>query len=61
MIEETIWWCGVPECEDFVVIARSNAAWDSKGHLLNKIGFINSRGEQVSTDIKMPKRLSPDA
>ena len=60
-MEETIWWCGVRECEDFVVIARSNAAWCPSGHILNKIGYINSRGEQVSTDIKQPKQVFPDA
>ena len=54
---ETIWWCPVSACEDFVVIARSNAAWCSEGHLLQKIGYIDSRGKQVSTDIEMPKQV----
>ena len=61
LVEETIWWCPVSACGDFILIARSNAAWCGEGHALEKIGFINSRGEQVSTDIKMPKQVFPDA
>ena len=57
LVEETIWWCPVSACKDFIVIARSNAAWCSEGHLLQKIGYMDSRGKQVSTDIEMPKQV----
>ena len=56
-MEEQIWWCPVGECGDFILIARCNAAWCPSGHILEKIGYIDSRGKQVSVDIKQPKQV----
>lgn len=59
---EQIFWCPTDECRSApCVITIANAVWCSNSHPMIPIGYINSRGEQVSTDIKMPKRVFPDA